>query len=164
MAGSIAIWMDQHEARIVRLSETDPAATPEIRTVRSDVESHHRPVGGTPHGAGLHGAGAGEDSRMLHRREQAADRYHDALLREVADADEIALIGPGSARTAFARHVAAQSDAQHLPSIVANEAADRMREGELVARAREIFGALPPRSDGARVWRGLGARQAGSGG
>jgi stalled ribosome rescue protein Dom34 len=113
------VWIDHRSARIIAFSRDHHGVT-----VIADVDP----------------------SRQVHRKSGVVGSGHasprGAFLEDVADAligiDEIIVSGPGVAKTAFERHVAA-----HRPDvaahIVAVESSDHPTDGQLLAHARTAF-------------------------
>lgn len=145
MAERIGIWMDHHEALIVRLPDGAGGDEARVETIESDLEPRHRPAGGGRPPEARHGFGAGQSTHQSNRREQVLDRFYDDVQAAVAEADAVALIGPGLARKEFERRYTDGPDAEHRAPVIASESCDRLTRPQVVERVGRIFGHEPPR-------------------
>jgi len=112
------VWLDHAAARLFHFD----AHAFEGKTVKSAHGGHIH------HKAGAVGAGHATDD----------PKYFAAVAEALADAQEILLMGPGNAKTAFVKHLEG-----HAPKvakrIVAVENADHPSDGAIVAHARRHF-------------------------
>lgn len=78
--------------------------------------------------------------RNTHHRGETHDQkeFYDAIVKAVADAQEILVMGPGTAKLDFLKHVH-KHDAALEPRIVGVESADHPTDGQVVAHARAYF-------------------------
>jgi stalled ribosome rescue protein Dom34 len=116
------VWLDHADARIFHFD----AQTYEVRTVKSAHAGLH-----LHHKSGATGSGhAAEDPK-----------YYAAVAHALADAQEIIVVGPGSAKTVFMKHLAEHSPAL-AKRVVEVAASDHPSDGEIVAMARKHFKAI----------------------
>jgi len=114
-----AVWLDHHEARVFHV------------TADADVEStlkvpaHH-----------VHHAKKGE--RSSGTVDHATAQFFDAVAKELSDAQEILVMGPGQAKLAFFRHLHAHHRALE-PKVVGVETVDHPSDAQLVAHVRAYF-------------------------
>lgn len=112
------VWIDHHEARIWEFDRT----TQEQRHVRSHLQSqvHHK--------SGEIGAG----------KARADKSYLQKVAETVADATEILIVGPGSAKLEFVRYLHS-----HAPDmerkVMGVESADHPTDAQILAHARQYF-------------------------
>lgn len=113
------IWIDHHQAKVFRFNASD---------VDRDVIRPHDPSVHLHQKANTIGSGhAPVDKDFLNRVTEA-----------LAGAEAIMIVGPASAKTELAAHIAAH--APHLSARVsAVEAVDHPSDGELMALARKSF-------------------------
>lgn len=115
----VIVWIDHHQAKVFRFNRSD---------VERDVIRPRDPAVHLHHKANAIGSGhAPVDKDFLKR-----------VVESVSGAEAIMIVGPASAKTELATHIAA-----HAPSLSARvstvEAADHPSDGELVALARKFF-------------------------
>jgi len=115
------VWLDHTEAHVMHFSRDDV----EKFTARASDKHPH-----LHHKRGSIGAG--------HRGEDKP--YFDAVVKLLHDAQEILVVGPGSAKLELVKHVH-----KHHPSMVAKvmgvESADHPTDAQVVAHARSYFAA-----------------------
>jgi hypothetical protein len=113
------IWLDHRQAQVVAFSSSEVDRT---------VVRHHGGHRHIHHRAGSVGAG--------HANDDAG--FFEDIVAAIDDTGEILVVGPGTTKTAFRRHV----DARHkglAGRIVGVETVDHPGEGELLAFARRYF-------------------------
>jgi len=113
------IWIDHSEAHVIHF-DAEASESDVIKTKSTHPHLHHK--------SGSTGAG--------HAR--AADDYLRAVAEAVADAGEILVVGPGSAKLELVRH-AERHDPQVAKTIVGVETVDHPTDRQLLAYARKYF-------------------------
>jgi stalled ribosome rescue protein Dom34 len=113
------VWIDHHQAKVFRFNASD---------VERDVIRPHDPTVHLHHKANTIGSGHAPVDKDFLRR----------VTESVSEAGAIMIVGPASAKTELAAHIAA-----HAPDLSARvstvEAADHPSDGELMALARKFF-------------------------
>jgi hypothetical protein len=141
MSTRIAVMIDTASARIATLRKDDAC---ELRTIESGVERVVKSTGHVsnlpPHGHG--GAQSAEVRKLEARRRRALDEYYDLVLREIHKADEVVILGHQTAREELVRLIENRSSNTRVRAV---EGADKLTDGEFLARARELFGTPPGR-------------------
>ena len=119
----VAVWLDHREARIFQ--------------VRADgfnketVEAPDRHIH-------WHPKGEETDKNRDKQRPDDAHRFFRELALLLADANEILIVGPSTAKLHFLNHVH-QHDRALLPRIIGLETVDHPTDGQLVAYAKRYF-------------------------
>ena len=119
MSRHYAVWIDHNEARIFHVAEEGAVE----KTVRAP-DTHH------PH----------HPKRPDHHKGSPADAehfYHD-VVRSLEGADEVLVMGPGTAKLEFIRH-AHKHDRILEPKIVGVETVDHPTDPQVVAFANRYF-------------------------
>ena len=119
------MWLDHHEARIfhVDLDSFDE------RTLRAPAHHVHR-----------HPKGKAEP----HAHPDDEHRFFDEVVRAIASADEILVIGPSTAKNQFLRYVEEHArDLRH--KVVGIETADHPTDAQVIAHVRKHFRIPEPR-------------------
>lgn len=113
------IWIDHQEAHVIHFN-ADASDSEVIRTRSTHSHLHHK--------SGSTGSGhAGADKTYLH-----------AVAEAVADASEILVVGPGSAKLELLRH-AEKHDPKVSQKIIGVETVDHPTDRQLLAYARKYF-------------------------
>ncbi len=113
------VWIDHREARVFHFNPTD---------VEKLVIHPDRPAKHLHHQAGSIGSGhATADQHFLH-----------AVVHAFADAGEVLVTGPGTAKNELVKHVE-MHDPKLKKLIVGVETVDHPSDGQLVAHARKYF-------------------------
>lgn len=113
------IWLDHQEAHVIHFSPSD-SEVEHIKTKSQHKNLHHK-----------RGSVSGSHS--------AADQdYLHEVIHAVADAKEILIVGPGSAKTELMKHVS-KHDQNIIEKIVGVETVDHPSDGQLLAYAKKYF-------------------------
>ncbi|MGE0724174.1 MAG: translational machinery protein [Alphaproteobacteria bacterium] len=113
------VWLDHREARVFHFN-ADAAEKETLRPHDRHPHLHHR--------AGTLGAG-----------KQAADRdYLQSIVDAVSEAGEIAVFGPGSAKSELMAHMRARVPTV-AEKVVHVETVDHPTDRQIVAQARRYF-------------------------
>lgn len=133
MAKNIGLWVDHEKAFIVSMIEGNE----KICKIESNVESHIKTLGGsrsaTPYGP----QDVSVERKIEARRKQHLRKYYLKLIDEIKDAQNIYIFGPGNAKIEMKKEMKKLKDI--AAKILAVEAADKMTEGQIAAKAREFF-------------------------
>ena len=113
------IWIDHSEAHVIHF-DSEASESEVVKTKSTHPHMHHK--------SGSVGSG--------HSR--AADEYLRAVAEAVADAGEILVVGPGSAKLELIRYTE-----KHLPKVAQKilgvETVDHPTDRQLLAYARKTF-------------------------
>ncbi len=113
------IWIDHQEAHVIHFNAN--ASASEIITTKSKHGNVHQK-------AGIIGSGhSTSDQSYLHE-----------VIEAVAEALEILVVGPGSAKLELLKH-ASKHDAKISDKIVGVETVDHPSDGQLLAYAKKYF-------------------------
>lgn len=114
------VWIDHHEARILDFN-ADTADEQVVHPAHPPRHLHHT-VGSA---SGTHLTGEPE--------------FYRSVAAALADANEILVAGPSSAKTEFVKYLA-----KHVPALLERvrriETLDNVTDGQLLAEARRFFG------------------------
>lgn len=120
-----AVWMDQHEARILFVSESGVEAQHATAPGRH-VHRHPKPHGGE------------------HAHPDDLHRYFDDVAKALHDAEQVYLIGPSTLKYSFVKYLHS-NDRLLAAKIEGVESSDHPTDAQLVALARHHFGLSKPR-------------------
>ncbi len=120
MSFHAAIWLDHEQAKIFHV-ERDSWNESVLKTPKHQFSSRSR-------------------KRDTHHRGESHEQkeYFEAVAKAIADAQEILVMGPGTAKLEFLRHVH-QNEPRLEPRIVGVETADHPTDGQIAAHARKYF-------------------------
>jgi hypothetical protein len=113
------VWLDHQQAHVIHFNPTASEADV-IKTRSSHTHLHHK-------------AGSAGGARSV-----ASPAYLHEVLQAVADAKEILIVGPGSAKLELAKH-AGKHDPAISDKIVGVETVDHLSDGQVLAYARKYF-------------------------
>ena len=133
MSKKTGIWIDHAKAVIVSLEQDKE----QVSTIESKAGRRVRLSGGsrtkTPYGP----QDIAPESRRYRKYQQSLKNYYGKICRKVGNSEALYVFGPGNAKTEFRKYV--EGLKQTTPPIVKFETADKMTEGQLVARVRDYF-------------------------
>lgn len=116
-----AVWLDHDEAKVFHVDATHF----EESKVERPGHHLHRP----------RRAGAGAEAE---RSEAESHRYFDEIVKAIAEAEEVLIVGPGQAKLELIKHVH-KHHRELERKIIAVETVDHPTDGQLVAYIRKYF-------------------------
>lgn len=125
MNDKVGIWID-HEKAIIVFASQDQVRT---QTLESRVEGHPR-YGGQQDGGG--------EKKYEERHRQHLDRFYDDVIRHLADADELFILGPGEAKLELNERLSRSK--AHTGRTIEIETTDKLTDPQLVAKVQGHFG------------------------
>jgi len=134
MSCQIGLWLDHKRAFLVTVR--DQSVTTE--TIELEILPPPRSSGGLRSAAGQPTHGVDPDAKQDARLAHYLDRYYEAIIARLGDAERIHIMGPGQAKLELKRKVAACKPLASRP--VSLENADKLTDPQIVARMREVFG------------------------
>ena len=117
----VAVWIDHHEARIFHVD----AAGLDEKTLHAPTHHVHKHLNGPT---------------AEHNHPDDEHRFFTAVAHELAGAERVLIVGPGTAKLQFVRY-AAKHDPALDPKIVAVETVDHPTDRQVVAYAKKYFDA-----------------------
>jgi hypothetical protein len=118
-----AVWLDHREARIFQVRADG--------FTKETIEAPHRHIH-------KHPKGEETDKNRDKQRPDDAHRFFRELALALAEASEILIVGPSTAKLHFLNHMH-HHDQALLPKIVGLETVDHPTDGQLVAYAKRYF-------------------------
>ena len=115
------IWIDHREAKVFSMNLTGASDEWTVRPHDKHVHIHHK--AGTNSSSGK----APEDKHYFH-----------SVAEAVADAGEILIVGPGTAKQELRKHMS-EHDPKIAAKVVGVEPVDHPTDGELVNIAKKFF-------------------------
>ena len=125
MTHKVGIWIDHKKAVVVSAS-ADGVTT---KTLESEVEAHPRYAGQQD---------GGGEKKYEERHSQDLDRYYDEITRQLTDADELLIFGPGEAKVELKERL--RRSKTHSERTIAIETTDKLTDPQIVAKVKEHFG------------------------
>lgn len=113
------VWIDHQEAHIIHFN-ADSSTLEKVKTTSKEAHLHHR--------RGTLGSGKAETSQS----------YLHEVVESVADAKEVLVVGPGSAKLELIKHVH-HHDPRVAEKIVGVETVDHPTDPQLLAYAKQCF-------------------------
>lgn len=113
------VWIDHREAKVFHF-DRDHAEGLNIKSHKGFDQAHK-------HAGTIGGGRTPIDETFLHK-----------IVETISDAEEWLIVGPGSAKDEFAKHVR-HHDHALASRIISVESADHPTDGQIVALARKFF-------------------------
>lgn len=120
MTKYVAVWIDHKEARLFSLA---PENTDETKVMAQLDNPHHR-------------ASNGQEGLKEHPED--AKRFFHEVVEALAGAEEILIVGPGTAKLDLLKYVHTHDHGLEL-NVVGVETVDHPTDGQLVAYAKKYF-------------------------
>lgn len=115
-----AVWIDHNEAKVFHI--------PDLERVEVDMATFH-----PRHHVKRHPTTTAE-----HAHPAEAAHFYSEVAHALADAEEVLVVGPGSAKLELIKHVHKHEHSLE-PKIVGVETVDHPTDGQLLAYARRYF-------------------------
>ena len=125
------IWIDHAEAIVVRFTQ-DPE--PVLQRIASGVAGRAKTTGGMSGSRGQ--VGGASHKKAERRRQNELSRFYEQVAAAVEDADQVAIIGPGQAKTNFETTL---REVNRDVECVAVLPEDQLTDRQVIARLREIL-------------------------
>lgn len=120
----MGLWID-HRKAVIAFASGDGE---EIKQIESDMEKHVRFSGGA--------ADLTEEDMRDRRFTNQLNKYYDAVIACIRDADSILIFGPGEAKGELQKRLEELSLGGHIVGI---ETADKMTDRQVAAKVRQHF-------------------------
>lgn len=115
MSRHVAVWLDHHEAKVFHVNP-ESFEEQHLKAPHSSLHQKHR--------------------EKTHPAEMK--QFFDDVAQAVAGAEEILLVGPGSAKLELVKYLHEHKKAL-VPKVVGVESADHPHDRQIVAHARSYF-------------------------
>ena len=131
MTNRIGLWIDRKTAVIVALDDHRASIT----KLESGVQRlRYR---GAPRSRTAYSAKYGQGDDQLHQQYlHHLDKYYKQVVSRLRGASNILIFGPGEAKSDLKKHLSRQKP---VDRVVAVQSADRMTDGQILARVRTYF-------------------------
>ena len=80
----------------------------------------------------------GGEKKYEERHSQDLDRYYDEVIRQLTDADELVIFGPGEAKLELKQRL--RRSKAHSERTIGIETTDKLTDPQIVAKVKEHFG------------------------
>jgi hypothetical protein len=127
MKKEVGLWIDHRETFLVRITDKGEDTT----RIYSDVEVDAQ-FSGPSRSAGSQDAENMQDRKYTTNLE----RYYDAVIANIQDADSILIFGPGEAKGELAKRLENKNLSQRIVSI---ETTDKLTDPQIAAKVRQHF-------------------------
>jgi hypothetical protein len=129
----VGLWIDHAKAVIVRLD----AKGSTVETIESNVEPRVRMSGGSRSKTGYGPQEVASESTRDARHKQQLNSFYDEIIRAIANAEAILIMGPGEGKKELESRIARKKELSHR--VVGVETADKMTDGQIRDRVQEYF-------------------------
>ena len=127
MKKEVGLWIDHREAFLVTITEKGEETTRLYSNIEVDAQF-----------SGSSRSGGSQDAENMQDRKyiNTLEKYYDAIIGNIQDADSIQIFGPGEAKGELAKRLKDKNLSQHIVSI---ETTDRLTEPQIAAKVRQHF-------------------------
>ena len=132
MKTKVGLWIDHRKASIVTVTEKGE----EMRLMISRVEKQPRRSGDSPLKGPYEVHQVPAQDSLQRALTEHLNIYYDAVIASIRDAESILIFGPGEAKGELKERLERKGLDRR---IVAIEAADKMTDGQIVAKVRQRF-------------------------
>jgi len=127
MKKEVGLWIDHREAFIVAITDEGEGTNRLYSNIEVDAQ-----FSGSSRSAGSQDAKNMQDRQYTNNLE----KYYDAIIGNIRDADSIRIFGPGEAKGELAKRLKDKNLSQHIVSI---ESTDKLTEPQIAAKVRQYF-------------------------
>ncbi len=136
MSNYVGIWVSHGIAKIVNLS---PNGHTKLDTLESNIEKKHKSTRGTPSKSLYSHAGVSV-TKYTDRLTHQLNNFYSSILKKIALADKIFLLGPGLAKKELKNEINKRTHLAH--KIIDVESSDKMTDPQLIAKVKSRFGVI----------------------
>ena len=129
----MGVWVDHEKAFIVAAA----GERKKMRRLESNVEGRVRLSGGSRSRSPYGPQDIASESKREERRKHQLRRYYQNIIRELGDAHEVLIFGPGEAKIELEKEM--RRSKSFAAEIAAIEPADKMTEKQIIAVVRNFF-------------------------
>jgi len=130
MAINAGVWIDHHKAVIVRIMDHGE----DTRRIDSDVDNPGLSVNGSTNPYTRNDFVA--EDKLQRKLAGRLDKYYDAIIASIRDADATLILGPGEAKLELRKRIEGTSS-WHL--VAELQAADKLTDRQIAAKVRQYF-------------------------
>ncbi|MHB1148594.1 MAG: hypothetical protein ACYC01_13500 [Lutibacter sp.] len=133
MKNNIGIWIDTHQAVVIKLSNGDQT----VKTIESYIDTKVR----TPEELKKYGRFGGRyityEKNWENKKIQQTNQFLKILLKEIKDFDAVVLFGPSIMKTIFEKEI--KNDLNLIGKLMGVFDADSMTENQMVAWVKDFY-------------------------
>ena len=133
MTKNIGLWINHEIACIVFISNGDQ----KIKKIESEVEGHIKTLGGSRTASPYGPQDVATERKFERKRKQHLHQYYQKIISAVKYADCIFIFGPGAAKSELEKEM--KKSKEIAVKITGVEPADKMTEGQMVAKVKKFF-------------------------
>lgn len=133
MTKKIGLWIDHETAVIVIISNGDQ----KIKKIESQVESHIKALGGSRTASPYGPQDVATEKKLERKRKQHLHQYYQKIIAAVKEANRIFIFGPGAAKAELEKEL--KKSKELSLKIAGFEPADKMTEGQVIAKVKKFF-------------------------
>lgn len=133
MKNNIGIWIDTHQAVLIKLSNGDET----VKTIESHIDTKVR----TPEESKKYGRFEGHyttyEKNWANKKITQTTRFLKILLTEIDDCDAVVIFGPSIMKTIFEKEI--KNDLNLIGKLMGIFDADSMTENQMVAWVKDFY-------------------------
>jgi hypothetical protein len=132
VSSKVGIWLDHRQAVIAMADAVEEHTV----HVSSRVEKHLERTGDSPLKGPYEASQVPADDKRQRELTGELNRYYDAIIAAMGDAQSLLIFGPGEAKGEFKKRLETKGLGSRIAAI---ETADKMTDRQIGAKVREYF-------------------------
>lgn len=133
MKNNIGIWIDTHQAVLIKLSNGDKT----VKTIESHIDTKVRPPEESKKYGRFEGHYTTYEKNLANKKIQQTHHFLKNLLNEIEDCDAVVLFGPSIMKTILEKEI--KSNLNLIGQLVGVFDADSMTENQMVAWVNDFY-------------------------
>jgi hypothetical protein len=133
MKNNIGIWIDTHQAVVIKLSNGEYT----VKTIESNIDTRVRTPGESKKYGRFGGHYLTYEKNWANNKLEQTDLFIKVLFKEVEDCDAVVIFGPSIMKTIFEKEI--KNNLTLIGKLVGVFDADSMSENQMVAWVKDFF-------------------------
>lgn len=133
MKNNIGIWIDTHQAVLIKLSNGDQT----VKTIESNIDTRERIPGESKKYGRFGGQYLTYEKNRENKKIEQTNHFLKILLTEIEDCDAVMLFGPSIMKTIFEKEI--KNNLNLIGQLVGVFDADSMTENQMVAWVKDFY-------------------------
>jgi len=133
MKNNIGIWIDTHQAVVIKLSNGDQT----VKVIESHIETKVRIPGESKKYGRFGGQYMTYEKNRENKKTEQTKQFLKILLNEIKDCDAVVLFGPSIMKTIFEKEI--KNNLNLIGKLSGVFDADSMTENQMVSRVKDFY-------------------------
>lgn len=133
MKKNVGIWIDTHQAVVIKLSNGDHT----VKTIESNIDTRVRTPGESKKYGRFGGQYLTYEKNWENKKLEQTNQFLKVLFKEVEDCDAVVLFGPSIMKTIFEKEI--KNNLTLIGKLLGVFDADSMSENQMVAWVKDFY-------------------------